>query len=187
MANKYRPNIVVYCEDNNIKNIVVGFKEYLSLQNYNTNILNIKGVYGGAPHKFEAKFKKDNIKIAEQTYILILCDFDTKPKDKKPENQIINKRQCFYDILNRYKIYEEYVFVFGISNKESEDLKKYFLEKYHINSFGEIGKILAQDLNENYSDNFNNLKYWNNRHLKDNIDELKKMSENKICDIIFDK
>lgn len=160
--NCHKPHLTVLFEDKPYRDILNGVK--LSM-NVNENVIDSKNPCGGWMKVFDKL--KDELKFLNQfehRYILLLIDFDYKFDSRYKKF----KKEISPNYGNR-------VFILGVDNKESENLKRFF-EK---SNFEEIGKILIENCPNG------NLEKWENKHLECNLNEITRMKDNRIFDWLF--
>ena len=162
MANNYKHHLRVILEDEPYRDILNGIS--LSL-NVKGELLDIRNPCNGWAKVF--KELENEIKILEKfklRYLLIIIDFD-------------------YEFESRYKMfsdlvpdeYQDRIFILGVDNKESEELKTFF----SMSDFEKIGKKLVEDCPKS------NLTNWQNRHLDCNLIEIERMKNSGIFEWLF--
>ena len=88
-----------------------------------------------------------------------------------------------YEFESRYEMfsdlvpdeYQDRIFILGVDNKESEELKTFF----SMSDFEKIGKKLVEDCPKS------DLTNWQNRHLECNINEIERMKNSGIFEWLF--
>jgi hypothetical protein len=162
-VNRYQPHLVVYLEDRPYREIMNGVK---NLPGINANVLDVRPPAGGWPKVFETL--AENIKLLDanpQMHALLLMDFD---------NDYAKRFQRLEDTLIGHTCAER-VFMLGIDDKESEDLKK----SLNRSNNEAVAGILLEDCPEKTG------KVWQNSHLQCNLDELQRMREKGVLEWLF--
>ena len=164
MANNYKNHLRVILEDKPYRDILNGVTLSTNIKG---ELLDVRNPCDGWPKVF--KELENEVKILENLkdrHLLMIIDFD-------------------YEFESRYKIffskvpsqYQNRVFILGVDNKESEQLK----ELFSISDFEKIGKKLVEDCPTS------DLSNWKNKHLECNLIEIKRMKDLKVFDWLFDK
>ena len=161
--NRYQAHLVIYLEDKPYREIMNGVK---NLPNINANVLDVKPPAGGWLKVFDTLSENLNLLDAnDQMHALLLMDFD-HAYDKR--------RQRLKDTLADHACGAR-VFMLGIDNKESEDLKR-TLNK--ANNEALAGILLDGCPNETNQT-------WQNRHLLCNQTELQRMRAKNVFTWLF--
>ncbi|PPK51348.1 hypothetical protein [Marinobacter persicus] len=152
-VNRYRNHLVIYLEDKPYRGIVNGVKTMPSVNDY---VIDAKPPSGGWPKVFAEL--EDNLKLLNDRpgmHALLLMDFD---------NDFESRKQNFDEILNGQSC-KERVFLLGIDEKESEDLKATLQQSNNE----AVGKRLLQHCPDETSVD------WQNTHLRCNEHEIARM------------
>lgn len=162
-VNRYQAHLVVYLEDKPYREIMNGVK---TLPHVNSNVLDVKPPAGGWPKVFETL--NENIKLLDANqhmYALLLMDFDNDHEGRRQRLvKILNGRSC-----------ADRVFMLGIDNKESEDLKRTLSQSNNEAVAGVLLSKCPDDMNPT----------WENSHLQCNLAELKRMREKGMFEWLF--
>lgn len=162
MANNYKNHLRVILEDKPYRDILNGVT--LSTKDA---LVDVRNPCGGWLKVFEQL--EDELKLLEKLknrHLLMVIDFD-------------------YEFELRYKRfqslvpipYQNRVFILGVDNKESEELKNLF----RISNFETIGKKLVKDCPDS------DLSNWKNKHLECNLTEIGRMKDSGVFDWLFNK
>jgi hypothetical protein len=151
--NRYKNHLVIYLEDQPYRGIVNGAK---TLLNVNDLVIDARPPCGGWTKVFaELQDNLDLLNAREQMHALLLMDFDNEfEKRKKQFDGLLQGQNC-----------RDRVFLLGIDNKESEDLKKALGQSNNE----EVGKLLVQSCPDETTPE------WQNTHLICNTAELERM------------
>lgn len=164
-VNRYQAHLVVYLEDKPYREIMNGVK---TLTYINPNVLDVKPPAGGWPKVFETL--SENVKLLDANqhmHVLLLMDFDNDYSARKQRLQgITDNRSC-----------AERVFMLGIDDKESEDLKQTLGQSNN--------EAIARTLLSDCPNNTNQT--WHNRHLQCNLGELQRMRDKGVFTWLFSK
>lgn len=162
-VNRYQPHLVVYLEDRPYREIMNGVK---NLPVINANVVDVRPPAGGWAKVFETL--TENIKLLDanpQMHALLLMDFD---------NDYAKRMQRLNGILSGHPCAER-VFMLGIDDKESEDLKK----SLKCSNSEAVASVLLKDCPAETGP------VWKNSHLHCNGDELQRMRENGVLRWLF--
>lgn len=162
MANNYKHHLRVILEDEPYRDILNGVS--LSL-NVKGELLDIRNPCNGWAKVF--KELENEIKFLEKfklRYLLIIIDFDY---------EFESRYKMFSDLIP--KQYQDRIFILGVDNKESEELKVFF----SMSNLEKIGKKLVEDCPKS------DLTNWQNRHLECNITEIERMKNSGIFEWLF--
>ena len=162
MANNYKNHLRVILEDKPYRDILNGVTLSTNIKG---ELLDVRNPCDGWPKVF--KELENEVKILENLkdrHLLMIIDFDEK-------------------FESRYKMfltkvpskYQNRVFILGVDNKESEELKTFF----SMSDFEKIGKKLVEDCPKS------NLTNWQNRHLDCNLIEIERMKNSGIFEWLF--
>lgn len=153
-VNRYNKHLVFYLEDLPYRGIVNGVK---TLPNINDHVIDAKPPCGGWVKVFAEL--EENLKLLNakaQMHALLLMDFDNDFEKRKGRfENLLSEQDC-----------NDRVFLLGVDNRESEDLKAALKQSNNE----AIGKILLQSCPEETAEE------WKNPHLRCNADELARMA-----------
>ena len=153
-VNRNKAHLVVLLEDQPYRAIVNGAKQML---NVNEQVLDVKEPSGGWLKAFnELESYHDFIANNIYMHVLLLIDFD---------HQFTSRKQKFVESFKDCP-YEQRVFLLGIDQKQSEDLKRY-MGRAHYEA---IGKALVEHCPDHTA-----ITAWRNTHLECNLPEIERM------------
>ena len=162
-VNRYHDHMVVFLEDKPYREIMNGVK---TLAHVNANVLDVKIPAGGWKKVFETL--RENIKLLDSNkkmHALLLMDFDFDHDGRRQHlAQILEDHPC-----------KDRVFMLGIDNKESEDLKRTLSQSNNE----AVAAILLRDCPDQTNPT------WENTHLKCNLLELQRMREKGVFNWLF--
>lgn len=162
-VNRYRNHLVIYLEDKPYRGIVNGVK---TLPKVNDHVIDARPPCGGWSKVFAEL--KDNLKLLNakpEMHAVLLMDFD---------NDFESRRKQFDSIFSEQPCWER-VFLLGIDEKESEDLKTTLRQSNNE----AVGKLLLKKCPEETTDD------WQNPHLKCNEAEIGRMREAGVFTWLF--
>ena len=164
MANNYKNHLRVILEAKPYRDILNGVTLSTNIKD---GLLDVRNPCNGWPNVFK-ELEKEVIFLEKlkDRHLLMIIDFD-------------------YEFESRYKIffskvpsqYQNRVFILGVDNKESEQLKGLF----SISDFEKIGKKLVEDCPTS------DLSNWRNKHLECNLIEIERMKDSGVFDWLFNK
>ncbi|MCG5516386.1 MULTISPECIES: hypothetical protein [unclassified Ectothiorhodospira] len=152
-VNRYRKHLVIYLEDKPYRGIVNGLK---TIPSVNDCVIDARPPSGGWGRVFADL--EDNLNLLNNRpamHALLLMDFD---------NDFISRKKKFDEILKGQSCRER-VFLLGIDEKESEDLKATLQESNNE----AVGKRLVGTCPDETSVD------WQNPHLRCNKHEIARM------------
>lgn len=162
-VNRYRNHLVIYLEDKPYQGIVNGVK---TLPNVNDQVIDARPPSGGWPKVFAEL--GDNLRLLNarlEMHAVLLMDFDNDFDSRKRQfDQVLSDQAC-----------RERVFLLGIDEKESEDLKTTLRQSNNE----AVGKLLLEKCPNETTDD------WQNSHLKSNETEITRMREAGIFNWLF--
>lgn len=163
-VNRHKNHLVVYLEDKPYREILNGAK---SLPRVNEQVLDVKNPCGGWPKVF-AELEENLPLIARNTFMhaLLLMDFD---------HQFEARCTKFHELCTDHPGANR-IFLLGIDQKESEDLKKTLRKSHHE----DVGKILLADCPHDPV-----AQAWHNHHLRQNLPEIRRMRDAGIWQWLF--
>lgn len=162
-VNRHKNHLVIYLEDKPYRAIVNGVK---TLSNLNDQFIDAKPPCGGWTKVFAEL--EDNLRLLNarpEMHALLLMDFD---------NDFERRKQRFDDLLNQQAC-KDRVFLLGVDDRESEDLKAALRQSNNE----AVGKVLLEQCPQETNE------HWNNAHLRCNADELMRMQQAGIFDWLF--
>ncbi|MCE9681652.1 hypothetical protein [Halomonas alkalisoli] len=152
-VNRYKDHLVIYLEDQPYRGIVNGVK---TLPNVNDRVIDVRPPCGGWGKVFAEL--QDNLALLnarQKMHALLLMDFDNDFQARKARfDSFLDKQAC-----------RDRVFLLGVDEKESEDLKAALRQSNNE----AVGKMLVRACPEQRTQD------WENRHLYNNADELNRM------------
>lgn len=163
-VNRYKKHLVVYLEDRPYREIVNGAK---TLPHFNEQVVDVKTPCGGWKKVFD-ELEENLPLIASNTqmYVLLLMDFDND----------FHARQEWFSRLCADHAGAERIFMLGIDQKESEDLKRTLKQSSHE----AVGKILLHDCpGEALAE------VWQNPHLSINLHQIERMHQAGVLQWVF--
>jgi hypothetical protein len=163
VVNRFQAHLVVYLEDKPYREIMNGVK---TLAHVNSRALDVRPPAGGWPKVFETL--TENIKLLDANphmHALLLMDFD---------NDYIGRMQRLKQIADGRPCADR-VFLLGIDDKESEDLKRTLSQSNNE----AVAGILLSDCPDNTHPT------WQNSHLECNLVELQRMREKGVLNWLF--
>ncbi len=162
MANNYKHHLRVILEDEPYRDILNGATLSINIKD---DLLDIRKPCDGWIKVF--KQLENEIKFLEKfklRYLLIIIDFDY---------EFESRYKMFSDLIP--KQYQDRIFILGVDNKESEELKVFF----SMSNLEKIGKKLVEDCPKS------DLTNWKNKHLECNINEIERMKNSRIFEWLF--
>lgn len=162
-VNRHKNHLVIYLEDLPYRAIVNGAK---TLPNISDQVIDARPPCGGWAKVFAEL--EDNLRLLNakpKMYALLLMDFD---------NDFEKRKRRFEDLI-KHQSCKDRVFLLGIDNKESEDLKAALKQSNNE----AVGKILLEQCPKEIN------VHWINSHLRCNTDELTRMNEAGVFDWLF--
>lgn len=165
VVNRYQNHLVVYLEDRPYREMINGAK---SLPQFNHQAIDVKTPCGGWKKVFDEL--EDNLPFIDgnkHMHVLLLMDFD---------NDFPSRRDRLEKLCQGHAGAER-IFMLGIDQKESEDLKRTLKQSNHE----AIGKILLQDCP---CECFPHV--WRNQHLDINQAEIERMRSAGVLQWIFE-
>jgi hypothetical protein len=162
-VNRYKEHLVIYLEDQPYRSIVNGVK---SLPGVNDRVIDAKPPCGGWGKVFAEL--EENLKLLnsrETMYALLLIDFD---------NDFARRKQRF-DTTLQGQACQHRVFMLGIDNKESEDLKA----ALRASNNEAVGTALLEGCPDSTADE------WENAHLRCNQEELRRIRSAGVFEWLF--
>ena len=162
-VNRYKNHLAVYLEDEPYRGIVNGVK---TLPNVNDHVIDVRPPCGGWPKVFaELRGNLRLLNDRKEMHAVLLIDFD---------NEFAFRKQRFEAIIAGQPCCER-VFLLGIDNKESEDLKA---SLKHSNNEA-VGKLLLSQCPDEPSAE------WQSSHLQCNESEIKRLQSAGVLDWLF--
>jgi len=162
-VNRHQAHLVVYLEDRPYREIMNGLK---NLPKINAKVLDIKQPAGGWVKVFDTL--AENLRLLDtyqKSHVLLLMDFDGECEGRKQRlHHIITGHAC-----------ADRVFMLGIDNRESEDLKRTLKQSNNE----AIAAMLLEDCPKADGS------VWQNTHLQCNAGELRRMRERGVMDWLF--
>jgi len=152
-VNRYKNHLVIYLEDQPYRGIVNGIK---TLPNVNDTVIDSRPPCGGWGKVFaELESNLRLLNARPEMHALLLMDFDN----------VFAKRRSKFDELLKEQDCKDRVFLLGVDDKESEDLKA----SMNQSNNEAVGKDLLRHCPDEQTD------AWRNPHLHCNSNEIKRM------------
>jgi len=164
-VNRYDVHLTVLLEDRPYRDILNGVK---MAQHVNPGRIDVREPSGGWKTVLD-EFEDTIVPLMNRfpnKYVLLLIDFD---------NQYPLRKNSFDKVVGQSDLADR-VFLLGIDNSESEDLKRYTGHK----NYEQIGASLVSNCPEQ-----SGATLWNTEHLSANLSELERMRRAGIMDWLF--
>ncbi|MDP3517072.1 MAG: hypothetical protein Q8S94_07885 [Pseudohongiella sp.] len=154
-VNRYKNHLVIYQEDKPYRGIVNGVK---SLPTVNDQVIDARPPSGGWLKVFaELEANLNLLNQRQCMHAVLLMDFDNDFQERKARfDSIIAGQSC-----------SDRVFLLGIDERESEDLKK----TMNLSNNEALGKVLLEGCPDATTPT------WQNIHLRCNVGEIERMKE----------